>query len=189
MLMIAALFAAACGGKDEPPASAPATQAEPAPEVERRAAPSIDRLVARLQAAPGMDVTGVVVLTADDGMLHLGAAIDNLTGTAHAIHVHEVGDCSAADFSSAGGHFNPGSAAHAGPDMPADQRHAGDFGNFDVNEWGQGKFTISVPSDRSLAEFDGRAVIVHEGVDDLESQPSGAAGARIACGVLGRDET
>lgn len=188
VLIFAAFSAAACGGKEEPTERSPAADAEPATAVESRAATSIDLLIARLQGAPGTEVTGVVVLTSDAGMLHLGAAIDNLTGTAHAIHVHEAGDCSAEDFSSAGGHFNPESTPHGAPDAPADQRHAGDFGNFDVNDYGQGKFAISVVSDLDLAAFEGRAVIVHAGVDDLASQPSGAAGARVACGVLGREE-
>lgn len=187
-LVVVAALVGACGGSDEPAAPKPAAEDRSAPAPARSAAP-VDRLVARLQSADGLDVSGVVVLTASGGMIHLGAAIDELPGPAHAIHVHENGDCSAPDFSSAGGHFNPAGTRHAGPDAPAGERHAGDFGNFDVSDAGQGKFSISVASDLALSAFDGKAVIVHAGRDDLSSQPSGAAGERIACGVLGRDLT
>ena len=145
---------------------------------------SLDSLVARLSPASDSEVTGVVVLTRSDGELILGAAIDNIAAGEHAIHIHENGDCSAADAASAGAHFDTDGHPHGAPDSPPAERHAGDFGNFTANEFDQGKFWIAKTSDSPLGSFEGRPVIVHAGSDDLVSQPAGAAGARIACGVL-----
>ena len=92
----------------------------------------------------------------------------------------------ASDFTSAGGHFNPAGVDHAGPG--AETRHAGDLGNIEVAA--DGTAHLEVSSDIiTLGEGDnsvmGKAVIVHKDADDLTSQPTGAAGARIACGVIG----
>ncbi|MGB5812256.1 MAG: superoxide dismutase family protein [Polyangiales bacterium] len=101
----------------------------------------------------------------------------------HAIHIHTNGDCSAEDASSAGGHYNPKSLRHGLP--PASNRHPGDLGNFETD--GNGKLLLTTEFESFRLEGDdsviGRAVIVHEGLDTGE-QPSGAAGARIACGVI-----
>ncbi|HVZ34010.1 MAG TPA: superoxide dismutase family protein, partial [Polyangiaceae bacterium] len=101
------------------------------------------------------------------------------------IHVHEKGDCSAADGSSAGGHFNPAGAPHA---LPANApHHLGDWGNINVGADGKGTLEIVVPG-ASLKEGDpnsylGRAIIVHEKVDD-GGQPTGNAGGRIGCAEI-----
>ena len=101
------------------------------------------------------------------------------------VHIHEFGDCSAADATSAGGHFNPGKHPHAGPDMP--MRHEGDLGNLTADAAGKAHYE-RVDKDLKLTGDDsiiGRSVIVHEKVDDLKTQPTGNAGARVACGVVG----
>jgi Cu-Zn family superoxide dismutase len=102
----------------------------------------------------------------------------------HAIHLHETGDCSAADFTSAGGHIagdrQHGVLAEGGP-------HPGDMPNLTVDEDGAVQIAVFLPYldvQRDLLDGDGAAFIMHEGVDDYESQPSGDAGARIACGVF-----
>ena len=111
--------------------------------------------------------------------------VKGLSAGKHGFHVHEFGDCSAADFTSAGSHFNPGGDPHAGP-MEA-HRHAGDLGNVEAGADGSAK--VDAP-DTKLA-FDGamnvigRAVIVHQKADDLKTQPTGDAGGRLACGVVG----
>lgn len=104
----------------------------------------------------------------------------------HGFHIHESGDCTAADFTSAGGHFNPTNAPHGGPDDA--EHHAGDLGNIEIGEDGTG--TLDLAS--SMLTLDagatnsavGKAVILHAGQDDLETQPTGDAGARLACGVV-----
>ncbi|MGE0764342.1 MAG: superoxide dismutase family protein [Bdellovibrionales bacterium] len=96
-------------------------------------------------------------------------------------HIHEFGNCSG-DGSTAGGHYNPGKQPHAG--ITEAQRHVGDLGNLMADAKGLVQTEITVPK-TSLSQVLGRAVIVHAKEDDLKSQPSGAAGDRVACGVIG----
>ncbi|TRW48263.1 superoxide dismutase family protein [Aliidiomarina halalkaliphila] len=105
-------------------------------------------------------------------------------GGVHGFHVHEYGDCSAPDGTSAGGHFNPHGRDHGGPD--SSERHAGDLGNLQADDAGMAhlemidtKLELSGPN-----SILGKSVIVHAQADDLESQPTGDAGARILCGVI-----
>ncbi|MDQ3337531.1 MAG: superoxide dismutase family protein [Myxococcota bacterium] len=106
-------------------------------------------------------------------------------GKQHAWHIHEKGDCSAPDASSAGEHFNPTNVKHGGPD--GDERHAGDFGNLLADKQGKATKTL-VMKGITIAEgatsIVGKGFIVHDKKDDLKTQPSGNAGARIACGVI-----
>lgn len=144
------------------------------------------RAVATLDGRSGSSATGIVTFTERaDGTVHIRADFTNVPPGPHGFHVHEVGDCSAADASSAGGHFNPGDDPHAGPDAP--RHHAGDLGNITASSAGRAsaetvsnQLTVS-PGPRSVV---GKAVVLHADADDLQSQPSGAAGSRIACGVV-----
>ncbi len=124
--------------------------------------------------------------TNSDGSVSIQGALKGLSpNTSHGFHVHQYGDCSSPDGTSAGGHFNPESSKHGGPEMK--ERHVGDLGNITANDSGEAQIDISdkhlsLSGDHSII---GRAVVVHGGTDDLKSQPSGAAGPRIACGVIG----
>ncbi|MBV1858584.1 MAG: superoxide dismutase family protein [Nannocystaceae bacterium] len=115
------------------------------------------------------------------------AEVRGLSSGSHGFHIHETGDCSAADFSSAGGHFNPHGHPHGGPSDPA--HHVGDLGNLNADETGaagleaEPELNLDGQSPDSVI---GKAVIIHGGTDDLKSQPSGAAGPRVACGVIER---
>jgi len=110
---------------------------------------------------------------------------------AHAMHFHEIGRCDAPDFTSSGGHYNPTSAAH-GHKM-ADGPHAGDMMNVEVAADGTGTFVVtnarvSINGDHglpALLDGDGTALILHAGEDDYVTQPTGAAGGRIGCAVIG----
>ena len=131
-----------------------------------------------LNPTAGNKVSGTVTFTpvADGVQVHA-----ELT-----FHIHEFGDCSAADASSAGAHFNPTNQPHAGPDTAA--RHEGDMGNVEADASGNAKLhyvdrQISLANDAKSAI--GRSVVVHAKPDDLKTQPSGDAGGRIACGVIG----
>jgi Cu-Zn family superoxide dismutase len=99
----------------------------------------------------------------------------------HGFHVHEKGDCSAADASSAGGHFNPGHAEHGDPNMPT--HHAGDMGNITANDKGVAKGEMTLKNMKASSLL-GTAVVVHEKEDDEKTQPTGNSGSRIACGVV-----
>lgn len=107
----------------------------------------------------------------------------------HGFHIHENGICEAPDFESAGGHFNPTDAKH-GFDHP-EGPHAGDLPNIEVDQ--DGNVVADVTADmvtlekgkvNSLLKEGGTALMIHSKADDYESQPSGDAGERIACGVI-----
>lgn len=140
---------------------------------------------AKLEAKSASKVAGTVTFNKTDKGLEMVAKLTGATPGPHGIHIHEKGDCSSADAKSAGDHFNPTKAPHAGPDQAA--RHGGDLGNITVNADGTGQLTLLVPEVQGLSDWGtivGRSVVVHEKADDLKSQPSGDAGARIACGVI-----
>ena len=135
--------------------------------------------VAVLTPTEGNDLQGTVTFTQTPGGVRVQANLTGLTGTEHGFHVHQYGDCSASNGTSAGGHFNPHGADHAGPF--AASRHVGDLGNSEAT-YDRVDTHLAFEGESSII---GRAVIVHGGTDDLSSQPSGAAGPRIACGVIG----
>jgi Cu-Zn family superoxide dismutase len=111
--------------------------------------------------------------------------IENAAPGTHGLHIHEKGDCSAPDGSSAGGHFNSAGNPHAAPTDKA--RHNGDLGNIVVGADGKGHLEITSdllsvsPGPDSVV---GRSVIFHEKTDDLKTQPTGDAGGRYGCGVI-----
>lgn len=102
----------------------------------------------------------------------------------HGFHIHETGDCSADDASSAGGHFNPQDAPHGSRDGA--ERHAGDMGNIEADNDGRVDTELTLPGitfagPTSILQ---RAVVIHGQEDDLESQPAGDSGDRVGCGVI-----
>jgi len=146
--------------------------------------------IAVLHPTAGNNVAGTVTFTPVADGVRVHAEITGLTPGKHGFHIHEFGDCSAADASSAGGHFNPTNQPHAGPDAAA--RHEGDMGNVEADASGNTKLDyvdhqISLANDAKSAI--GRSVVVHAKPDDLKTQPSGDSGARIACGVIGWAKT
>jgi len=143
------------------------------------------KAVAVLAPTTGSTVHGIVQFEAVPGGVHITAQLEGLSAGEHGFHIHQFGDCSAADGTSAGGHFNPTGAPHAGPD--AAERHVGDLGNITANAQGMATYdrvdrVVRLDGPRSVV---GRGIIVHAGADDLSSQPTGAAGGRVACGVIG----
>jgi Cu-Zn family superoxide dismutase len=140
-----------------------------------------------LHPTAGNKASGTVTFTEVADGVQIHADLTGLTPGNHGFHVHEFGDCSAADASSAGAHFNPTNNPHAGPD--AAERHVGDMGNVEADASGKATLEyvdhqISLTTDeRSVI---GRSVVVHVKADDLKTQPAGDSGARIACGVIGR---
>lgn len=143
--------------------------------------------VAVIHPTEGNQVHGLVHFDRTSGGMRITAELHGLPpDTTHGFHIHEYGDCSAADASSAGGHYNPGHHRHAGPH--ADEHHAGDLGNIKSDADGDASLNLTVRDisvDGRHNPVLGRAVIVHAGADDLKSQPSGDAGDRIGCGVIG----
>jgi Cu-Zn family superoxide dismutase len=147
---------------------------------------SINQAVAVLQATAGNQCHGKVVFTQDGDKVKVVADIEGLSpGQKHAFHVHQFGDCSSTDGSSAGGHYNPENHPHGLPE--ADHRHAGDLGNLQADSSGRAHYEITVQNISVAGTRNpiiGRGVIIHAKVDD-GGQPVGNAGGRIACGVIG----
>ena len=146
---------------------------------------AVTRAVAVLSPTKGHDISGTVTFTKVEGGVKIVADVAGLTPGKHGFHIHEFGDCSAPDAMSTGGHFNPHHMEHGAPE--SSERHAGDFGNLESDESGKAHYeridtTISLVGADSII---GHAVIVHEKVDDLKTQPTGNAGVRVACGVIG----
>jgi len=144
------------------------------------------KAIAVIHPTAGNKVSGTVTFTEVADGVQIQAEITGLTPGNHGFHVHQFGDCSAADASSAGAHFNPTNKPHAGPD--AVERHVGDMGNIEADASGSAKLDyvdhhISVANDKESVI--GRSVVVHVKADDLKSQPAGDSGARVACGVIG----
>ena len=111
-------------------------------------------------------------------------------GSVHGLHIHEKGDCSAPDATSAGPHFSLAGQQHGTPQ--GESHHAGDLGNVTANSSGKASASLVVPASKLTLvagplSVVGRAVVVHAGPDDLKSQPAGNSGARIACGVIDRE--
>ena len=142
--------------------------------------------VAVIRPTKGNEVRGTVKFEQTMDGVRVTAQLKGLTPGKHAIHIHEFGDLSAPDATSAGGHFNPANHPHDGPD--ARKRHAGDMGNLTADDNGEAKWTFTAKNFSLTGKHSvlGRAVISHAGADDLESQPSGDAGARVGGGVIGR---
>lgn len=154
--------------------------------VEHEVAP--DKAICVLHPTDGNNVSGTVTFTREGENVKIVADIEGLTPGKHGFHIHEFGDCSASDGTSAGGHFNPDNTKHGAPDDEI--RHVGDLGNVEAGEDGKAHLEItdamvSMQGDHSII---GRAVVIHAGEDDFTSQPTGAAGSRLACGVIGIDE-
>ncbi|MFQ6604020.1 MAG: superoxide dismutase family protein [Fidelibacterota bacterium] len=141
-----------------------------------------------LQPTEGSSVQGIVRFSQAAHGIRVTGTISGLTAGPHGFHIHEYGDCTDPAGKSAGGHFNPAGAPHGDRGQPANKRHVGDLGNIVADKKGIAQIDfidplLSFSGDNNII---GRAVVVHAGRDDLTSQPSGAAGPRLACGVIGR---
>ncbi len=149
------------------------------------AEPEIAHAVAVLYPTAGNQTQGIVHFTQTSEGIQVTAEVHGLAPGVHGFHIHEWGDCSAPDATSAGGHFNPTQQPHGSPDSP--QRHVGDLGNLEVGADSTARYSrldtlLAFTGPRSII---GRAVVVHASADDLTSQPAGNAGGRLACGVIG----
>ncbi len=134
-------------------------------------------------------VSGKVEFTETNGNVQMTAMIKGLSEGSHAIHLHEKSDCSSDDGKSSGGHWNPTGQPH-GKWGDESGYHKGDIGNFNVKNEGE-EAVIEFNTDQwcigcgdETKDILGKAIIVHQGVDDFTSQPSGAAGSRVSCGGI-----
>lgn len=157
-------------------------------EVEVEKTPSSNMIAFNLVSKSESNATGKVEISEKEGTVTLKAKIMGLEPGTHAIHIHENADCSAADGTSAGGHWNPTFENH-GKWGDAGGYHKGDIGNFEADADGNGSVSITtsewcIGCDDEKKNIVGKSIIVHQGADDFTSQPSGAAGARVSCGGI-----
>lgn len=143
---------------------------------------------AQLSFANGVPA-GTAQVVASGERVTLGIGVTGMSPGPHGFHLHTTGDCRAPDFTSAGGHLNPLGAEH-GKDNPKGS-HVGDLPNLEVGASRTASTTVDLGHDRAalmdwLFDNDGTAIVIHAGPDDYKSDPAGAAGPRIACGVLKR---
>ncbi|WP_179315728.1 superoxide dismutase family protein [Winogradskyella undariae] len=178
-LALTILFATAC--KDKPKNTDKVTKTEEAKETPI----SQKSLSIALDPKSGSNVEGTINFSEENGTVSMVGTITGLEEGKHAIHIHEKADCSANDGTSSGGHWNPTAQPHGAWGDEAGY-HKGDIGNLTANS--DGKATITKTTDEwcigcedDTKNILGKAVIVHIGVDDLKSQPSGDAGTRIGC--------
>lgn len=184
-LCAAVALLAACGKRDDAatadggaaPAATPAAADVPPPA----------SATAPLAPTQGNTATGTLNLVAESNAVRVSGSLQGLPPNGEfGFHIHEKGDCSAPDASSAGGHFNPTSLPHGNPE--GTEHHAGDMLNLKADA--QGAATVdAVVTGVSLVSTQadnvhGRAIVVHAKADDYKTQPSGDSGARIACGVI-----
>lgn len=143
------------------------------------------KAVAVLHPTKGNNVEGTVTFTKTSDGVKMVADVTGLTPGKHGFHIHEYGDCSSPDGKSAGGHFNPAKSPHAGHDMMP--RHVGDLGNIEADSSGKAHLELTDKQMTMSGETSiiGRGLIVHEKADDMKTQPTGDAGGRVACGVIG----
>jgi Cu-Zn family superoxide dismutase len=146
--------------------------------------------IATFKAKPESKAAGTVTFTQEGDKVRAVIEVSGASPGPHGIHVHEKADCSAPDFSSAGGHWNPSGQPHACP--PAGEHHPGDLGNIEVKEDGRGRGELTLEhvtlnvgvGEEGPQSLLGKSVILHEGKDDCTSQPSGESGGRLACAVI-----
>lgn len=139
-------------------------------------------LVATVMQVGDSNLEGSVTFSDAENGVRIQGSFEGLEPGNHGFHIHQYGDCTAEDGTSAGGHFNPASNDHGAPsDM---NRHMGDLGNIEANEDGIANIDY-VDETVTIDQILGRGIIIHAGEDDLTSQPTGAAGSRVACGVIG----
>jgi len=144
--------------------------------------------IAHIKGLNSNPLNGVATFVEEDGFVKLVVEIRGADTKKLAIHIHEFGDCKSKDGSSAGGHWNPTNENHGKwGTLPF---HNGDIGNINIDNNGNGslvmkdhfkRWSISNPGNTNIV---GRAIIIHFGIDDYTSQPSGSAGPRIGCGVI-----
>src|SRR5690606_15997755 len=166
LIGLCCVAAAACSRNDAPRESGEGPGA-PADSLTATGASTPATALVRLESKSGSTATGELEFTISNGGVSIAGELGGLTaGSEHGFHVHEVGDCSAPDASSAGEHFNPHNAQHGPPTVAQSERHLGDMPNAVADENGRSVITVAIPGaslrDGGMNDLIGKAVVVHE---------------------------
>jgi Cu-Zn family superoxide dismutase len=158
-------------------------------EGEAGVTPPVAKALAIIEPRSGSSTNGMASFTSDGKTVTLQLEVANAPPGEHAVHIHEKPDCSAPDAQSAGPHWNPTGAAHG--KWGEKHFHLGDIGNLEIDDKGRGSLTLStelwtIGTGLSNDVVD-HAIVVHIHKDDFATQPDGAGGTRIGCGVIKRD--
>lgn len=186
--VLAAALAACGGSNDGDNVAAEADRAgESAVQMPASDAPVAAGAAVMLEPTEGNQTRGELRFAAVGDRIEVTGTLSGLPGNStHGFHVHETGDCSAPDATSAGGHFNPASTDHGR--VGQGEHHAGDSDNITADAEGnatvQGWLEGATVGDGAATDIVGKAVIVHADADDYVTQPTGNAGDRLACGVI-----
>jgi superoxide dismutase, Cu-Zn family len=146
---------------------------------------------ATFEPRSGSNAQGMAWFLKDKNYIKVVVKVKNVSKGAHGIHIHEIGDCSAKDASSAGEHFNPAHLTHGDPNPS--RHHMGDLGNIIVQPDGLGVLELIIPKESAnpdviqWKDIIGKSLVLHANRDDLSTQPSGKSGGRIACGIIVKD--
>ena len=145
---------------------------------------SKNAVMVKLEPRSNSSVSGLATFREHNGRVTLDVTLAGLTPGVHAIHIHEKADCSAADASSAGGHWNPTFKKHG--KWGEGEYHKGDIGNFTADASGNAKINFStdewcIGCGDATKDILNKGLIVHEKADDFATQPTGNAGGRQAC--------
>jgi Cu-Zn family superoxide dismutase len=157
---------------------------EAVPEMEE-VKEEVEMISFKMEPKSDSGVSGEVTFVSENDRVSMVGTFSGLTPGEHAIHIHEKADCSAADGTSTGGHWNPTAEPHGKWGDEAGF-HRGDIGNFTADANGDARVAFStdlwcLDCDDENKNIVGKAVIVHQGLDDFTTQPTGAAGSRVSC--------
>ena len=137
-----------------------------------------------INSKSGTNTQGTAKFKQVGSKVQMDLNVYKLTPGIHAVHIHEKGDCSATDASSAGGHWNPTSDMHGR--WGNEEHHMGDIGNLVADKDGTARLIFSTdkwclgcadPNKNII----GKAVVIHADKDDFKTQPTGNAGGRVGC--------
>jgi len=149
-------------------------------------ADDITKGIVTLESKSGSHVSGTIIFSKAGDDVEAMGDIQGLTPGKHGLHIHEKGDCSAADAASAGGHFNPTQKHHGGPE--GDARHSGDLGNIEADANGKAHLDDTIAGltigDGGNHDVIGHSVVIHAKEDDMKTDPSGNSGGRVAAGAI-----